>query len=225
VQPDAPREIILSSYRTLMQQLNAHPDRGGDNQVAAQFNRAYSVLSDESKRHRYDRELQKHLRDTTSLTATGSYVMYEDGLISASSCLFCAAEHSYKETVPKDAFCNTCKSPLYPAGKNYIDESDQRKMLRVGKKCRVSYYTRWPQLRAYTATTDNISQEGMMFVSSKRLSVDSLLKINGAQFQTIARIVHCRQAGSLFDPEWQIGVEFVTLHLKSSRGVFVSDVT
>ena len=144
VQPDAPREIILSSYRTLMQQLNAHPDRGGDNQVAAQINRAYSVLSDESKRHRYDRELQESLRDTTSLTATGSYVMYEDGLISASSCLFCAAEHSYKETVPKDAFCNTCKSPLYPAGQNYIDESDQRKMLRVGKKGHVSYYTRWP---------------------------------------------------------------------------------
>ena len=55
VHTDAPQKIIKSSYRTLMQQLNAHPDRGGDPDEAALINRAYAVLSDEKMRKEYDR--------------------------------------------------------------------------------------------------------------------------------------------------------------------------
>lgn len=33
-QPDAPLDVIRSSYRTLMQWMRAHPDPGGDNRQA-----------------------------------------------------------------------------------------------------------------------------------------------------------------------------------------------
>lgn len=57
VQPDAPAEVISSSYRTLMQKLRQHPDLGGENWNASVINEAYGVLSDEKKRRAYDRVL------------------------------------------------------------------------------------------------------------------------------------------------------------------------
>ena len=41
VQPDAPKEIIRSSYRTMMQKLRMHPDLGGDDWNASLINEAY----------------------------------------------------------------------------------------------------------------------------------------------------------------------------------------
>jgi curved DNA-binding protein CbpA len=55
VHPDAPLEIIRSSYRTLMQSLRVHPDLGGDTRQAALVNEAYAVLIDPARRAEYDR--------------------------------------------------------------------------------------------------------------------------------------------------------------------------
>ena len=63
VQPDAPDEIIKSSYRTLMQKLGAHPDLGGDQWNAALINDAYSILSNPEKRAQYDAE-QRSLKES-----------------------------------------------------------------------------------------------------------------------------------------------------------------
>lgn len=57
VQPDAPKEIIQSSYRTLMQKLKVHPDLGGEEWNAAVINEAYVVLMDTNKRKEYDANL------------------------------------------------------------------------------------------------------------------------------------------------------------------------
>lgn len=54
VQPDAPAEILRSSYRALMRHLEIHPDRGGDHWNAALVNEAYEVLSDPARRAAYD---------------------------------------------------------------------------------------------------------------------------------------------------------------------------
>lgn len=50
VQPDAPKEMIRSSYRTIMHKMRVHPDLGGDSEAAALVNEAYAVLSDERER-------------------------------------------------------------------------------------------------------------------------------------------------------------------------------
>ena len=55
VSPDAPEEIIRSSYRTLMQRLNQHPDLGGDHENATLINEAYATLTNPKSRAMYDR--------------------------------------------------------------------------------------------------------------------------------------------------------------------------
>lgn len=66
VQPDAPLEVIRSSYRTLMHTLKQHPDLGGDNWKASILNEAYETLSDFRKRAIYDRKFlnEKPLRQS-----------------------------------------------------------------------------------------------------------------------------------------------------------------
>jgi tetratricopeptide (TPR) repeat protein len=55
VHPKASPEIIKKAYRTLLLELNNHPDRGGSADKAGQLNEAYAVLSDPSRRRDYDR--------------------------------------------------------------------------------------------------------------------------------------------------------------------------
>ncbi len=67
VQPDAPLEIIRTSYHTLMRELMQHPDLGGDHWNACIINEAYETLSDSVKRAEYDK---KHLKDFPHYTAS-----------------------------------------------------------------------------------------------------------------------------------------------------------
>lgn len=46
VQPDASREVIQQSYRSLMQKLRMHPDLGGEHWDAGIINQAYTTLRD-----------------------------------------------------------------------------------------------------------------------------------------------------------------------------------
>ena len=41
VQPEAPPEVIKAAWRALMSTLRAHPDLGGDPELAAQIGRAH----------------------------------------------------------------------------------------------------------------------------------------------------------------------------------------
>ena len=54
VQPNAPAAVIKASYRTMMQKLNHHPDRGGDEGFARLLNEASRTLCDPKTRARYD---------------------------------------------------------------------------------------------------------------------------------------------------------------------------
>ncbi len=138
-------------------------------------------------------------------------------------CPFCKSGHRYEKELTSDAFCATCKSPLCFAEHQRLERSDQRKIARIGKQTTLSYYTRWPQLRPYVGVTDNMSTQGLMFKTSQKVSVDSILKIDATQLQSIACVVNCRRAGNILRPNWLIGVRFLTLHFRSSRGVFVND--
>lgn len=54
VSESAPTEVIKASFRTMMQKLGAHPDRGGDHDAAAAINEAYQILTDAALRAQYD---------------------------------------------------------------------------------------------------------------------------------------------------------------------------
>ncbi len=55
VHPHASPEMIKKAYRTLMGEMGAHPDLGGDEDHAKLINEAYTVLADPDLRLAYDR--------------------------------------------------------------------------------------------------------------------------------------------------------------------------
>lgn len=67
VQPDAPQEIIRASYRTLMKELKAHPDVGGEHASAYLINEAYETLSDRARRAEYDKKLRMRPAESYAL--------------------------------------------------------------------------------------------------------------------------------------------------------------
>ncbi len=54
VHPRASQEMIKKAYRTLMGEMGAHPDLGGDEERAKLLNEAYAVLGDPDLRRGYD---------------------------------------------------------------------------------------------------------------------------------------------------------------------------
>ncbi|MCG8450663.1 MAG: J domain-containing protein [Pirellulales bacterium] len=224
VQPDAPAEIIQSSYRTLMQRLSAHPDRGGDSSQAALINRAYAVLSNKRKRAQYDRELSRQLRVEINRAEKKAMGRTPEVAPEAGICPFCKHGHEYDREIPSNAFCSACKSPLFPAEHQRLEDSDQRKIARIGIQTKLRYYTHWPQLKAHSGVTADISKQGMMFKASQKIPLEHIVKLDCTQFQSIAIVLNCRQSGSILQREWQIGVKFLTLYFKSSRGVFITDI-
>ncbi len=54
VSPRARKEVISAAFRTIMKE--HHPDHGGDTKTAQSLGHAYDVLSDDTKRSKYDRE-------------------------------------------------------------------------------------------------------------------------------------------------------------------------
>ncbi len=54
VDPCADSLVIKSAYYTLLNQLKAHPDKGGDEEEAKRINEAYNVLSTQRLRREYD---------------------------------------------------------------------------------------------------------------------------------------------------------------------------
>lgn len=55
VHPKASPEIIKKAYRTLLLEMNNHPDHGGTTKRASDLNEAYATLSDPDRRRDYDR--------------------------------------------------------------------------------------------------------------------------------------------------------------------------
>ena len=63
VQPSAPVAVIKASYRTMLQKLNHHPDRGGDVAFAQLLNRAAETLCKPDTRKLYDSLRMQYLAE------------------------------------------------------------------------------------------------------------------------------------------------------------------
>lgn len=228
VSPDAPEEIIKSSYRTLMQRLKQHPDLGGDHENATLINEAYAVLTDPKSRAIYDRQRgnpqsepkPKPVPDDTALTRTraGDWD-YEDTVrVPLGGCFFCGAPFEKAEAAPADLFCVDCKSPLAMPEFESSENTGVRTLNRFSKEQTITFYDHWPSSEAYMATTRDISLKGMQFVTQVGLQHNQVIKIDCDVCHAVARVAHVSQEGS----SWVVGVEFATLSFNRSRGSFVS---
>lgn len=227
VSRDAPLEIIRGSYRTLMQQLKNHPDLGGDAATAALINEAYAVLSNAERRAAYDAQL-----DVMEAVAQGvpeAPANSEPGITMRGvldpfrECIFCEAPHDHGRIIDADATCKTCGSPLCAAENRRIETEDQRAVDRIDKRQNITFHTHWPQPRGFSGITEDISLNGMRFVTKQKLSEGQRIKIVSDVVEAVADVSHCIEERHGWTT-WRVaGVSFATLRFVRSVGGFVSD--
>jgi hypothetical protein len=234
VQPDAPTEIIKSSYRTLMQRLKQHPDLGGEHAAAALINEAYRVLMDPVSRKQYDRERDLIKRSSPDQPAKGKAGKKADAAETADDvtvgtdaasdsimlCLFCLMPQLFNNLNDPEAVCVNCTSPLRPASDWQLETIGQRAINRIPKNLDINFYTAWPQSTAYTGHTLDVSPNGLRFISDHRLEKGQYIKISSNSLDAIALITYCQQDDETH--RWIVGVSFQTLRFRRSQGAFFS---
>jgi curved DNA-binding protein CbpA len=221
VQPDAPAEVIKSSYRTLMQRLRMHPDLGGDHWNASLINEAYTVLMDPDQRAAYDREQIDYARDSepapdASQAQSRPAPRPKPGARTADHCPFCRAGND--GLIAADTRCPECASPLAHAEGASRDANWLRAIERVPKSMDLRVWTDWPQRQPAIAQLRDLSLTGVGFELPHRLALNTFVKLDSELFASIARVVRSRESGRA----WEHGAEFYTLRFKRSRGGFVS---
>ncbi|MDH5254813.1 MAG: J domain-containing protein [Gammaproteobacteria bacterium] len=215
VQPDAPEEIIRSSYRTLMTKLRRHPDLGGDHYTATLINEAYAVLSDPARRAAYDEACRS--------VAAGRPEPAGPPAASpprAPACPFCGAVHGLTGPIHSAATCTTCNSPLAPAVRERLD-SGQRAVSRVPRRIALSYFTGWPGQGPFPGETRDLSLHGLLFVANSALPVNRVIKVDCEPLVALARVVACKDNDQR-DWRWLIRTEYVTVRFRRPRGGFVA---
>ncbi len=218
VQPDAPQEVIRSSYRTIMHKMRVHPDLGGDPEAAALVNEAYSVLSDERHRSDYDQ-----LRQNPGWTRSANDD-FPQGLAltraETPACLFCGTPAMPQEhEAGLTAFCGKCDSPLAPVSALSTDDEDRRAITRVPKQLHLLVWTSWPQAQPYQGRADDISLTGMRFSADTFLATEQVIKIDTAALKAVAKVVRSQPSAT----GWETGVKFLSLCFARSKGSFVEE--
>lgn len=210
VQPDAPEEIIQSSYRTLMMKLRRHPDLGGDHYTATLINEAYAVLSDPAKRAAYD-EAWRSVADQPSPQPEAAPPL-------PPACPFCGAAHGFGGRIHATATCTTCNSPLAPAVRDRLD-TGQRAVSRVPRRIGLTYFTGWPGQGPFPGETRDLSLHGLQFATNGALPIGKVVKVDCEALVALARVVACTDNDQR-DWRWLIRAEYVTVRFRRARGGF-----
>jgi hypothetical protein len=221
VQPDAPAEVIRSSYRTIMQRLRAHPDLGGDNRAATLINEAYAVLTDPARRAAYDATFRPRYQRTAPDGTLPPAPRLPEGLQTGTFvvCAFCREPYTHGRKVLADTLCAGCGSPLYPASRQR-DASRGRALPRLERNHRVVLFTRWPQDQGHPAETRDLSPLGVRLLTAEPLTVGSVVKLDGDICRAVLRVTSSRRDAA--DGRYTIGGAFVTVLFPQPRGAFVS---
>jgi hypothetical protein len=221
VQPDAPPEVIRSSYRTIMQRLRAHPDLGGDHETARLLNEAWAVLGDPVKRAAYDREAAaQHPQAAAEPQAAAAPEPTATGLYrSLGTCLFCKGPLPPLQRLLPESLCETCGVPLFPASRQPAGP-DARALPRLARNHQATLFTRWPQARGLPAETRDLSPLGVGLLLGESLPPGTIARLESDICRAVVRIASARPEGG--DGRHLLGAEFLTVLFPRPRGAFVS---
>ncbi len=221
VQRDAPAELLKSCYRALMYTLKVHPDRGGDHWNAALLNEAYAVLSDPGRRAEYDRTLKDPTRGSGSHATyreTSYSAMPADGRVAGDGfCVFCGVPHATHEQ-----HCSKCASPLTLSTEWSGQSSGRRAKQRMGIDREIGVYQEWPLVRPRRARIRDLSPGGLQLEMGGAIPVHHIVKLRSDVLHAVARVAHCRMLPGDPAEGFVVGVEFFTLQLSETKGVFLS---
>ena len=216
VQPDAPTEVIKSSYRALMLKLQMHPDHGGEHWSATVINEAYAILSDPARRADYDRAFDRPLGFGRATRGGSGSRAADDGL---PRCVFCG--RSVQGGTGEGERCRSCQSPLAAAVSLDIGSPDQRLVDRISRRGWLRYFTEWPQERTHAGHLEDVSPNGLRFAGDSHVVEHQILKIESEALTATARVVHCRRRPKR-GLRYAIGADFYTLELRRPTGTFFS---
>ena len=225
VQPDAPREVIQSTYRTMMQKMKMHPDLGGSQDDAALINEAYTVLMNPDTRAQYDCSLkntgnagvnQNHKNQTTQKNRQKSPRVIKEG-----QCAFCAYPHSHGQQIKSDSQCARCASALFPAAKQNFELNGNRLINRIEKQWPVSFYLSWEDSRSYIGMTQDVSLNGLQVLSNTYVENGTIVKLSSHMLDAVAIVVNTRNDHTMLRKRWRLGLEFLTLRFHQAQGTFV----
>lgn len=217
VQPDAPVEIIKSSYRTLMQKLNAHPDLGGDEWNAALINEACAVITDPKKRAAYDASLREQGKPRTETPSPRPAPVAEP-----EHCLFCNTRLQALSSYQGEGKCSRCNSPLTPLTPQSLEQSSRRVIARVPAKSPVHFYDRWPQKAPHNGVLFDLSLNGIGFQSPLALATGTIIKLENERLGATARVISCILKTGMEVPAYHIGAQFLSLVFNEQRGTFLT---
>tara|TARA_R110002049_G_scaffold147342_1_gene310102 strand:+ start:68646 stop:69365 length:720 start_codon:yes stop_codon:yes gene_type:complete len=223
VQPDAPSEVIRSTYRTMMQKLKMHPDLGGNQQDAALINEAYSILMNPDTRAKYDALLNNpnHADQSNSGQKSQNSARKVAKVYLENQCTFCQLPHTHGRNVKPDSQCSRCGSALYPAAKQKFELNDSRLINRIEKQWPVSFSLHWSDSRSYIGMTQDVSLNGLQVQSSTFVENGEVVKLSSHMLEAVALVVNSRPDHTILRKRWRLGLEFLTLRFHQSQGTFV----
>ncbi len=210
VQPDAPTEVIRSSYRTLMHTLKQHPDLGGDHWNAAILNEAYETLSDIRKRTEYDSTFLKEKplrRESVQTPDTEEFCpVCKKPLSGKESCLSCSP-------LKKSSSASSVEAKM---------ESDVRRHMPRMKKSGDLSYSDDKTDRYKEAVMIDFSTKGVRFRCSEKLNQNKVIKLSSPVLDATAKIhsIHDVRSGDGIT-SYTIGAEFISVFFKKPKGSFV----
>ena len=214
VQPDAPFEIIHTSYLTLMHKLKQHPDLGGDHWNATILNEAYHTLKDEEKRAEYDKELFQHY--------TKNFYSKEGENkqpVTTVICPFCKRALTRADHSGQICVCN--KNQFQTEKEDSEREGYKRSLVRTQKLEKLQFITSNSEV-IYEALMVDLSPKGIRFLCKKALKINDIIKINNSLFRAIAEINSSQKSSEDNNIYYSIGAHFHSISFTHQEGTFLS---
>ena len=138
------------------------------------------------------------------------------------ACTFCGTTHRYGNNPKDDASCSECASPLKFIEKLRMEQTCRRMVHRVTKHIQSGFYTAWPQTKGHTGIVKDISPKGMQFLTHNPPAKGQHIKVECEICTAVAHVKNCVKNSPVLGTEWLVGVEFVTILFRKTRGSFVS---
>ncbi|MEM7027813.1 MAG: DnaJ domain-containing protein [Pseudomonadota bacterium] len=245
VQPDAPAQIIRSSYLAIKKK--------SDHKHIQLLNEAYSIIGNAEKRKLYDQLLSNHdhgqaveylftstrdnLTNINQAKQKKTHAAPLQGKLNSvygnttnatyrpiimQYCQFCKTPHNQSPCEDTAPLCMECNSPLFPPSSAFM-EQNRRDIVRLAQRNgECNAYLTWPG-EVLRVSIGDLSPLGMQLHSSIRLDEQQIIKLDGEDFKAVGQVTHSR---SEFEGDEFVkhvcGIKFLTVNFEKLKGQFFS---
>ncbi len=233
--PDIPKDLLKEAYTIL-----SNPDkRALYDKLISQISHADALdklTKNQQKKEEASQQLAQEPTSTTEKTNAVSNVVKSNKSqlnskygssnksvyqpVITQYCTFCKTPHNQSPCKQTAAFCNECKSPLFPPSKAFL-EQQRRDIIRIAKDHDINFYAYWPG-KKLTGTISDISPTGLQLVSSIALNKDQIIKLDGEDFKAVGIVSYNKDESATGETKIN-GIQFLTVNFNKRKGHFFSE--